>query len=178
MWCLLTHYWLIILKSPVFRSVQTFRGAFQKHGLCDKNVSVFKFLARMSCMWKQPQIMVNLSGLWWREETSWLSHVVAYYPSKSSSMCSAHTSAQHSDSQRTAALPLDPNASHPLKDTNIVFGEGKYEMSFNGEDETVICLWKPTFFLCGLFKAGNTLDLWGIFAETSGICLSVIETFL
>lgn len=44
------------------------------------------------------------------------------------------------NSPRAAALPLNPSASHPLKDINIVFGAGKYEMLSNGEGETVICL--------------------------------------
>lgn len=62
-----------------------------------------------TCMWKWPQSMLNVSKPWWREEISWLSHVVAYYPSNQPA-CALH-SHLHRRLKSTAhatALPFSP----------------------------------------------------------------------
>lgn len=74
-----------------------------------------------TCTWKQPQSMLNVSKPWWGEEISWLSHVVAYYPSNQPAY------ALHSHlPRRIYATPhlchLVQNTSHPLKDINIIVG--------------------------------------------------------
>ena len=108
-----------------------------------------------ACMWKQPQIMVNLSKRWWREEISWLSHVVAYYPSNQPA-CALHS---HLQSTRIENAPqrchLAQNTSHPLKDINIIVGSHIWS---NGQGETSICLQQQTFVLCGLFTVWNFMD--------------------
>lgn len=138
-------------------------GDFLESAPYDKNVSVSKFLARNSRMWKQPQIMVDLSRSWWREETSWLSHVVVHYSSKSSRMCSAHTSARHSGSRRAVALATQAALldSHPLLGINIVFGGCKYEMLSHGKPWSVFERKNTLLIFFFFWKAGNTLDLRG-----------------
>lgn len=81
-----------------------------------------------TCMWKWPQSMLNVSKPWWREEISWLSHVVAYYPSNQPA--SALHSHLCSTQKCSAPQPchLDQKTSHPLKDINIIVGRHINEM--------------------------------------------------
>lgn len=58
-----------------------------------------------TCMWNGPQSMLNVSEHWWREEISWLSHVVAYYPSNQAACARrASTSAANTDIYGTPQL--------------------------------------------------------------------------
>lgn len=62
-----------------------------------------------TCMWKWPQSIPNVSKPWWREEISWLSHVVAYYPSNQPA-CALHSHLPRilKSTAHHTALPFSP----------------------------------------------------------------------
>ena len=81
-----------------------------------------------TCMCKQPQSMPNVSKPWWRVEISWLSHVVAYYPSNQPAYAVQSHLATALKSTPHTLCHLAQNASHPFKAINIIFGRHINEM--------------------------------------------------
>lgn len=166
-WCELTRYGVVVLPRPLFRSGGIFWSRLSATRMC-----------QLPNSWQEILVRENSCKLWWicqgldegRRPPDWVMWL-CINPPKSSSMCSAHTS------RTTLWLLLLKQHCwlHTLFWALTLFLEDVNMKSYLTVKHDPPLRGKTNFL--GWGKAGNTLDLRGILAETSRICPPVIETF-